>query len=97
MQPAHLEELIELEETYWWHVSKRRLVLGVLGRELPAPRRLVEGGVGSARDLLELERTGYRVSGYDAMPESVANARARGLDVAEHYRELDAIHVFEPA
>lgn len=84
MDPAHLDELIELEDTYWWHVSKRRLVIGLLARDFPAPCRLVEGGVGSARDLLEFQRAGYTVSGYDAMPESVANARERGLDVLRH-------------
>jgi SAM-dependent methyltransferase len=84
MDPAHLGELIELEETYWWHVSKRRLVMGLLAREFAPPCRLVEGGVGSARDLLEFTRAGYAATGFDAMPESVANARARGLDVAAH-------------
>jgi SAM-dependent methyltransferase len=58
--------------------------MGLLERGFPAPGRLVEGGVGSARDLLEFERAGYRASGYDSMPESVANARERGLDVVEH-------------
>jgi len=88
MDPAHLDELIELEDTYWWHVSKRRLVMGLLARHLPAPGRLVEGGVGSARDLSEFQHAGYAVSGYDAMPESVANARERGLDVVSHDLEL---------
>jgi hypothetical protein len=84
VDPAHLEELIALEDTYWWHVSKRRLVMGLLEREFAPPGRLVEGGVGSGRDLLEFDRAGYRSTGYDAMPESVENARGRGLDVARH-------------
>ena len=84
MDPAHLGELVELKESYWWHVSKRRLVMGLLARGFAPPRRLVEGGVGSARDLLEFTRAGYAASGFDSMPESVANARARGLEVAEH-------------
>ena len=84
MDPAHLAELIELEETYWWHVSKRRLVMGLLDEGFAPPRRLVEGGVGSARDLLEFTRAGYAASGFDSMPESVANARARGLEVVQH-------------
>jgi len=84
MDPAHLDELIALEDTYWWHVSKRRLVLGLLERGFARGCRLVEGGVGSSRDLLEFAQRGYVARGYDAMPESVANGRARGLDVVEH-------------
>jgi SAM-dependent methyltransferase len=84
MDPAHLAELIELEESYWWHVSKRRLVMALLADRFPAPARLLEGGVGSARDLLEFEAAGYEASGFDTMQASVDNARARGLDVACH-------------
>lgn len=84
MDPAHLDELIELEDTYWWHVSKRRLVLGLLERGFASGCRLVEGGIGSARDLLEFQSRGYRATGYDTMEGSVEHARARGLDVARH-------------
>jgi SAM-dependent methyltransferase len=79
MDPNHLQELIDLEEGYWWHVAKRRLVVDLLHRYFPPPGLLVEGGVGSGRNLLEFQRLGYRVSGFDLMPESVANARSRGL------------------
>ena len=84
MDPSHLAELIELEESYWWHVSKRRLVKGWLQRHSAPPAKLVEGGVGSARDLLEFATLGYEVSGYDVMSESVAHARSRGLAVSAH-------------
>jgi len=85
MDPSHLDELIELEATYWWHVAKRDLVTNVLLSQFPPPARLVEGGVGSARNLLEFRRRGYEVSGLDNSPTAVANARRRGLtDVAEH-------------
>jgi SAM-dependent methyltransferase len=75
----HLQELIDLEEGYWWHVAKRRLVGEILRRYLPAPGLLVEGGIGSGRNLLEFQRLGYDVTGVDIMPESVARARQVGL------------------
>lgn len=84
MQAAHLAELIELEDSYWWHVAKRQLVLDLLARHAPAGR-LIEGGIGSARNLIEFRDRGYDVAGLDLMPESVAHARERGLaDVHQH-------------
>ncbi len=47
MEAAHLTELIELEDSYWWHVAKRRLVVELLRRYAPPAGLLVEGGVGS--------------------------------------------------
>ena len=85
MDATHLDELIQLEDSYWWHVAKRRLVADLLQQHFPAPGVLVEGGIGSARNLIEFQRLGYEVRGFDIMPESVSHARRRGLrDVAEH-------------
>ncbi|MFI4848636.1 MAG: class I SAM-dependent methyltransferase [Gimesia chilikensis] len=87
MDPAHLTELIELEDNYWWHVSKRKLVTEILTREFPAPGLLIEGGIGSARNLLEFNRMGYDVIGFDLMEAAVEYGRSRGLDQL-HVHEL---------
>ena len=79
MNPKHLQELIDLEEGYWWHVAKRRLVVDLVGRHFPPPGLLVEGGFGSGRNLFEFQRLGYDVVGLDLMPASVAHARSQGL------------------
>ena len=79
MDPSHLDELIELEDNYWWHIAKRELVTEIVTREFPAPARLAEGGIGSARNLVEFQKLGYEVVGFDLMPESVAHAKSRGL------------------
>ncbi len=79
MDPKHLQELIDLEEGYWWHVAKRRLVVDLVRRHFPPPGLLVEGGFGSGRNLLEFQCLGYDVAGLDLMPESVAHARTQGL------------------
>jgi SAM-dependent methyltransferase len=80
MDQRHLREMAELEEGYWWHAAKRRLVVELLRRHAPAAGLVVEGGVGSARNLIEFQRLGYDVAGYDVLPEAVAMAHRRGLD-----------------
>lgn len=79
MDTRHLNELVELEDSYWWHVAKRRLACGLLRRFAPPPGLLIEGGVGSCRNLLEFARMGYDVAGLDVMPEAVTLAHDRGL------------------
>lgn len=85
MDPSHLTQLVELEDNYWWHIAKRKLVLRLLDRFACAPGRLVEGGIGSGRNLVEFEQRGYEVTGFDLMPESVEHVRSRGIeDVRVH-------------
>lgn len=88
MDPGHLTQLVELEDSYWWHVAKRQLVLRLLKRFAPAPGRLVEGGIGSGRNLVEFSRLGYSVSGFDLMAESVEHVRQRGIDDV-HVHDLE--------
>lgn len=80
MDPSHLKELVTLEDSYWWHVAKRRLVTHLLDRFCPPPGRLVEGGIGSGRNLVEFSDLGYDVTGFDLMPESVQHVRNRGIE-----------------
>ncbi|MEW4488518.1 class I SAM-dependent methyltransferase [Thalassoglobus sp. JC818] len=84
MQVAHLDELKDLEESYWWHVAKRDLAVRLLNKHFPAPGKLVEGGVGSARNLMTFREMGYDVQGFDVMPESVEIAESRGLKAGLH-------------
>ena len=85
MDPSHLQELVALEDNYWWHVAKRQLVTRLMRRYCPAPGRLVEGGIGSGRNLVEFSEMGYDVTGFDLMPESVRHVRNRGIeDVRVH-------------
>lgn len=85
MDPSHLTQLVELEDNYWWHIAKRKLVLRLLQRFAPPPGRLVEGGIGSGRNLVEFRQLGYDVTGFDLMPESVEHVHQRGIeDVRVH-------------
>lgn len=80
MDRKHLEELIAVERGYWWHVAKRALVTELVQRHFPPPARLVEGGIGGGANLLAFRDLGYRVSGFDVMPESVARCHELGID-----------------
>jgi SAM-dependent methyltransferase len=85
MLPKHLEELIRVEQGYWWHVAKRALVVELLRRYFPPPARLVEGGIGGGGNLLALHDMGYQVAGFDLMPEAVEHCRQlRPIDVRQH-------------
>ena len=80
MQASHLQQLVDLEDSYWWHVAKRQLVTRLLQKYCPPPGRLAEGGIGSGRNLIEFQELGYDVTGFDLMPESVEHVRSRGVE-----------------
>ncbi len=80
VDPTHLNELKTLEDKYWWHVAKRQLVVEILKKQFPAPGKLIEGGIGSSRNLIEFRDMGYDVAGFDVMEEAVVLGRQRGLD-----------------
>jgi len=85
MDASHLEELAALENHYWWHVAKRQIVVQLLARFSPPPAELIEGGIGAGGNLLICKEMGYRVSGFDLMPEAVLHAQKLGLhEVAVH-------------
>lgn len=85
MEASHLDQLIELENSYWWHVAKRQIATDLLRRYVPRPSRIVEGGIGAGGNLLAWQAQGYHVTGLDVMPESIAHARQLGLqDVHAH-------------
>lgn len=91
MEHHHLQELIDLEENYWWHAAKRSLAASLLARHFPPPGLLVEGGIGSGRNLLEFRTLGYEVAGLDIMPQAVEHVRGRGVhrvhrhDLTQHW------------
>jgi SAM-dependent methyltransferase len=80
MDPKHLEELIAVERSYWWHVAKRELIVELLLKRFPPPAKLVEGGVGGGANLLAFRELGYSVVGLDLMADSVAHCRGLGID-----------------
>ena len=85
MDPKHLVQLSELEDTYWWHVAKRQMVTKLVEQHFPAPNGLVEGGIGSCRNLLTFQERGYDVTGFDISEQAVEYGKAKGIEnVAVH-------------
>ncbi len=87
MEAAHLQELMTLESSYWWHVAKQRLATSLLHSYAPQPGCIVEGGIGAGGNLLYWQSQGYEVHGLDIMEESVDYARKRGLS-SVHQHDL---------
>jgi SAM-dependent methyltransferase len=95
MGSDHLDELIALDDSYWWHVAKRKLVARLLAAHFPPPGRVVEGGFGSGGNLREFRRLGYAVQGLDVLPEAVEHARRNGFDQV-HQHDLTQPWPLEP-
>ncbi len=87
MSAAHLDELIAVERSYWWHLAKRALVLDLAKRHFPPPRKLVDGGFGGGETLRVFKEAGYEALGLDSLPAAVEHARSLG--VAAHVHELE--------
>jgi SAM-dependent methyltransferase len=82
MDPAHLQELARLEESYWWHVAKRSLACGLISKYAQPDDLIVEGGVGAAANLRHLQDQGFRVHGLDLLPEAIDQCARRGIQNA---------------
>jgi len=87
VEAAHLQELMTLESSYWWHVAKQRLATSLLSTYVRTPASIVEGGIGAGGNLLYWQSMGYEVHGLDIMEESVYNARQRGI-ASVHQHDL---------
>ena len=79
MEIAHLNQLIELEDKYWWHVAKRSWATQLLQSYATPPSEIIEGGIGAAGNLLRWQDMGYKVIGLDFLEESVKHASSLGL------------------
>lgn len=85
MDPKHLEELVNIESSYWWHVSKRSLVSDLIVKHVKPGGSILEGGIGGGATIRWLLDSGFRVGGFDLMPEAVEHAKKMGVkDVAVH-------------
>ena len=79
MQQGLLDRMLEVEEKHWWFSARRELLLALLGRWLPAGRRLLDVGCGTGF-LLGEARNHWEVWGLDPAPEAVKFCHGRGLN-----------------
>jgi len=82
VQEKLIQELYEIENTYWWPVAKRKLLTDFARRyRLPAgPARAAEIGPGAGRTLIELKKIYETACGFELSPAAIGFCRERGLD-----------------
>src|SRR5262245_60730030 len=84
MDSALYGEMASCETTYWWFVAKRRIILTLLDRFIPAPAgaaarpRVCDIGCGCGALLRSLAGR-YDAIGLDASAEARSHCAARGL------------------
>jgi 2-polyprenyl-3-methyl-5-hydroxy-6-metoxy-1,4-benzoquinol methylase len=79
MDAVEVQAMLDNEDRHWWYRGRRRIIQRELEHlPVPAGARVLDAGCGSGRLLDELTRYGWRVSGLDMNPDSVAIARDRG-------------------
>lgn len=67
----------QAEDRHWWYRGRRRVLAQTIRRlRLPPGARILDGGCGSGRNMVELARFG-QVTGVDILPENAALAAQR--------------------
>ena len=83
MRPDLSADLFEKEETYWWHVARREMVIALLaGRGLPGVPGgglALDVGCGGGYTSKVLESSRWRVVSMDVSDEALSSCRRRGL------------------
>jgi len=81
MKEASIRELRELEDTYWWNVGKRELLLELAARYFPpgGSDRVLEIGFGPGRTLKELSALYPFVYGVDVADAAIGFSITHGL------------------
>lgn len=81
MRSHLIDEMYRLEEIYWWHIAKRRMVFALLHphiKEHKGKLRLVDAGCGTGMMLKELSSYG-EVLGLDGSTNALSYCRKRGF------------------
>ena len=79
MEKYLYEELYELEEIHWWHISKRRTVKTLISKFCKKKKlKILDMGCGAGKNMEELGILG-NVFGIDKSFEAIDYCRARGL------------------
>lgn len=83
METTFYREYFELEDTHWWFVGRRTILLRMLdryfGRSDDPSRRILDFGCGTGMMLEHLARYGT-AEGVEASEEAISFCRARGLE-----------------
>lgn len=77
MREAHLAEMRDLEDHYWWFVARRRLAVALLDDASTDHGRLLDAGCGAGALLAELAARGQAI-GIDVAAPAIAITHGRG-------------------
>ncbi len=79
MRVAELQEMYELEDSYWWFVGRRRMIRRLIATYAPPvrPLRILDAGCGTGGTMAALAKLG-EMHGCDASPDALRMCRARG-------------------
>ncbi len=77
MREAHLSEMRDLEDHYWWFIARRKLAVALLDDLARNHGRLLDAGCGAGALLAELAARG-RAVGVDVAAPAIAITRRRG-------------------
>jgi len=79
MQKYLYDDLYALEDTHWWHLAKRRLVLSLIRRYAPRRHpRILDIGCGTGKNMEAWSHIGPTM-GIDIEPCALSYCRKRGL------------------
>jgi SAM-dependent methyltransferase len=83
MDAGYFARMYAIEETHWWHVARRELIVALLDRAYGgrSDLRLLDVGTGTGRVLEELRRFGA-TTGLDLDDDALRFCRQRGMDGA---------------
>jgi SAM-dependent methyltransferase len=79
VDPAEYDYMFQLEDSLWWYVGMRRIVDGMLSRNLGnggSPARVLDAGCGTGGSLAQLGRFG-EVTAFDFEPRAAAMSATR--------------------
>lgn len=79
MEKYLYEDLFELEDTHWWHISKRRTVKTIISKFGSRGKlKILDTGCGTGKNMEELRVFG-NVFGIDTSAHAIAYCKKRGL------------------
>lgn len=79
MEKYLYEDLFRLEDTHWWHISKRRTVKTLIFKFCKKSKlKILDMGCGTGKNMKELESFGA-VFGIDTSGDAIAYCKTRGL------------------